>query len=56
MDEKINAIEKNNTWELALLVPIWHKVIGVKLVYKAKKNTKGEIKRYSARLVVKGYS
>jgi hypothetical protein len=44
MDEKIKAIEKNNTWELT------------KWVFKAKKNAKEEIKRYKVRLVVKGYS
>jgi len=30
--------------------------IDVKWVYKAKKNVKGEIERYKARLVTKGYS
>jgi len=28
----------------------------VKWVYKAKKNSKGEVERYKARLVAKGYS
>jgi hypothetical protein len=54
MDEEIRAIEKNNTWELVSL-PKGHKAIGVKWVYKAKKNIKGEIERYKARLVAKGY-
>ena len=55
MDEEIRSIEKNNTWELVSL-PKEHKCIGVKWVYKAKKNAKGEIERYKARLVAKGYS
>jgi hypothetical protein len=37
MDEKINAIEKNETWELAEL-PKEQKVIGVKWVFKKKMN------------------
>jgi hypothetical protein len=54
-DEEIKAIEKNNTWELTT-IPKEQKSIGVKWVFKAKKNATGEIKRYKARLVVKGYS
>ena len=37
MDEKIKAIEKNNTWKLATL-PDGQKAIGVKWIYKMKKN------------------
>ena len=55
MDEEIKSIQKNDTWELASL-PNGHKAIGVKWVYKAKKNSKGEVERYKARLVAKGYS
>ena len=55
MDEEIKAIRKNNTWQLASL-PKGQKAIGVKWVYKAKKNANGEIERYKARLVAKGYS
>lgn len=54
MDEEIESIEKNNTWELTTL-PRGQKTIGVKWVYKAKKNAKGEIEKYKARLVAKGY-
>jgi hypothetical protein len=55
MDEEIKPIEKNNTWELTT-IPKEQKSIGVKWVFKAKKNAKGEIERYKARLVAKGYS
>ncbi|CAJ2639360.1 unnamed protein product [Trifolium pratense] len=55
MDEEIQAIKKNETWELVSL-PKGHKAIDVKWVYKAKKNSKGEVERYKARLVAKGYS
>ena len=54
MDEEIKAITKNDTWELVSL-PKRHKAIGVKWVYKAKKNAMGKIERYKARLVAKGY-
>ena len=54
MDEEIKAIKKNDTWKLASL-PKGHKAIGVKWVYKVKKNAKGVVERYKARLVAKGY-
>ena len=54
MDDEINAIEKNKTWELVDL-PKGKEVIGVKLVYKTKSNAEGKIERHKARLVVKGY-
>jgi hypothetical protein len=37
-------------------IPKEQKPIRVKWVFKAKKNAKGEIKRYKAKLVAKGYS
>ena len=54
MDDEIKSIEKNDTWELTTL-PKGQKAIGVKWVYKAKKNAKGEVEKYKARLVAKGY-
>ncbi|KAJ4788299.1 polyprotein [Rhynchospora pubera] len=54
MNEEMNAIVKNETWELATL-PKDHKPIGVKWVYKKKLNAQGEVERYKARLVAKGY-
>ena len=55
MDDEIKAIEKNDTWEFVAL-PKGHKPIGVKWVYKTKKNAKREVKKHKARLVAKGYS
>lgn len=55
MDEEIKSIEKNDTWELAT-IPEGEKPIGVKWVFKEKKNAKGEVEKYKARLVAKGYS
>ncbi|GKV41340.1 hypothetical protein SLEP1_g48885 [Rubroshorea leprosula] len=54
MDEEMNAIKKNDTWELVTL-PQGHAAIGVKWVFKEKKNSKGEVERYKARLMAKGY-
>ncbi|KAK3015599.1 hypothetical protein RJ639_007408 [Escallonia herrerae] len=52
MDEEIQSIEKKNMWELTTL-PKDQKEIGVKWVYKAKKNAIGEVERYKAMLVAK---
>ncbi|KAL0451488.1 UNVERIFIED_CONTAM: Copia protein [Sesamum latifolium] len=54
MEEEIHSIEKNDTWELATL-PSGHEAIGVKWVYKIKRNAKCEVERHKARLVAKGY-
>ncbi|KAL0544873.1 hypothetical protein IC582_020003 [Cucumis melo] len=55
MDEEIKSIKKNDTWELSTL-PNGKKAVGVKWVFKIKRNEKGEVERYKARLVAKGYS
>jgi len=47
MNEEIDAIERNNTWELSNL-PTSARAIGVKWVYKKKMNAQGEIERYKA--------
>eukprot|EP00253_Pinus_taeda_P030339 PITA_30339 len=54
MDEEMNAIERNKTWDLVEL-PKGKEIIGVKWVYKTKCNAEGNIERHKARLVVKGY-
>ncbi|GMI68030.1 cysteine-rich RLK (RECEPTOR-like protein kinase) 8 [Hibiscus trionum] len=55
MDAEMEAIQKNNTWGLTES-PKGAKKIGVKWVYKTKFNKNGEVDKYKARLVVKGYS
>ncbi|XP_068336582.1 uncharacterized protein [Pyrus communis] len=55
MDREIEAIEKNDTWELTNL-PLGGETIGVKWVFKTKLNENGEVDKYKARLVAKGYS
>jgi len=55
MDTEIKAIEKNNTWELVDL-PYGVKPIGVKWIFKTKFNEHGQVEKYKAKLVAKGYA
>ena len=54
MNEEIEAIKRNNTWDLTDL-PKGAQPIGVKWVYMKKTNADGEVDRYKARLTMKGY-
>jgi hypothetical protein len=54
MSEEIKSIEENNTWKLTDL-PAGHRPIGLKWVYKLKKDANGVIVKHKARLVAKGY-
>ena len=55
MKEEISAILKNETW--TVVKPLRDiKPIGVKWIFRVKKDSKGRILRYKARLVVKGYA
>lgn len=54
MKTEIDSIEQNKTWELTELPP-GHKAIGLKWVYKLKKDADGNIVKHKARLVAKGY-
>jgi len=55
MDEELDRIEKNDTWEL---VPKPHdkKVIGTKWIFKNKLNENGEVIRNKTRLVCKKHA
>ncbi|KAK9064691.1 hypothetical protein SSX86_016073 [Deinandra increscens subsp. villosa] len=55
MNEEIEALHRNNTWELVPLPPN-RKTIGCKWIYKLKYKSTGEIDRHKARLVAKGFS
>eukprot|EP00253_Pinus_taeda_P028397 PITA_28397 len=55
MDEELEQIEKNNTWELVPR-PKDKNVIGKKWIFKKKLNENGEVIRNKAKLVCKGYA
>ena len=55
MEREMESIEENETWELTRLPP-GQKIIGLKWVYKLKRDADGRIIRYKARLVAKGYA
>nr|GEV36276.1 ribonuclease H-like domain, reverse transcriptase, RNA-dependent DNA polymerase [Tanacetum cinerariifolium] len=54
MKVKLDSINRNNTCELTTL-PKGHKAIGLKWVFKTKKDANGNIIKHKARLVAKGY-
>jgi hypothetical protein len=55
MDEELDQIEKNDTWELVPR-PKDKNVIGTKWVYMNKLNEYGQVTRNKVRLVCKGYA
>lgn len=54
MEKEIQSIEENKTWKLTEL-PRGQKVIGVKWIFKLKKDAEGNVVKHKARLVAKGY-
>lgn len=54
MKKELQSIEKNHTWRLTDL-PCGHKPIGLKWVFKLKRDADGNITKHKARLVAKGY-
>ncbi|GJU61826.1 ribonuclease H-like domain, reverse transcriptase, RNA-dependent DNA polymerase [Tanacetum coccineum] len=54
MKTELDSIERNNTWTLVELPP-GRKAIGLKWVYKVKKDPTGAVIKHKARLVAKGY-
>nr|GEX10400.1 putative zinc finger, CCHC-type [Tanacetum cinerariifolium] len=55
MKDELNSISKNNVWELAEL-PKGAKPVECKWVYKTKLDPDGNVERYKAHLVAKGYT
>ena len=55
MEEEMCAIRDNDTWELTEL-PTGHRAIGLKWVFKIKKDPQGNVIKHKARLVAKGYA
>ena len=55
MQAEMQAIENNKTWDVADL-PAKQKAIGLKWVFKVKKDPEGNIVKHKARLVAKGYA
>nr|GEX58051.1 ribonuclease H-like domain, reverse transcriptase, RNA-dependent DNA polymerase [Tanacetum cinerariifolium] len=51
---ELDSINRNNTWELTTL-PKGHKAIGLKWLFKTKKDANRNIIKHKARLVAKGY-
>jgi nucleotide-binding universal stress UspA family protein len=54
MQEEIDSVKRNQTWELADL-PQGHRAITLKWVYKLKRNEAGEIVKHKSRLVARGF-
>jgi hypothetical protein len=54
MRDELRSIEENATWEPVPL-PAGHRAIGLKWVFKVKRDELGNITRHKARLVAKGY-
>ena len=55
MNEELDQIEKNQTWDLVPR-PKEKNVIGTKWVFKNKMNEDGQVVRNKAKLVCKGYT
>lgn len=54
MDDELNSLRKNGTWELVKPPPDQH-IIDNKWVFKVKQKPDGSLDRYKARLVVRGF-
>ncbi|CAM8984876.1 unnamed protein product [Rhodiola kirilowii] len=55
MNNEIKALQDNNTWTVTDLPP-GKNTMGCKGVFRIKRHSDGNIERYKARLVVKGFT
>ena len=55
MNQEIEALNRNGKWIIVEL-PVGRKAIGFKWVFKVKYKANGEIERFIARLVTKGFN
>ena len=55
MDEELDQIEKNDTWEMVPR-PRYNNVIGTKWVFRNKLNEDGQVTKNKSRSVCKGYA
>ena len=55
MNEELDALHKNHTWNMVDLHP-GQFVVGCRWVYKIKTKADGSVERYKARLVAKGFT
>ena len=54
MQEEMTSITENKTWSLEDMPP-GHRAIGLKWVFKQKRNKEGELVKHKAHLMAKGY-
>jgi Reverse transcriptase (RNA-dependent DNA polymerase) len=55
MDKEIKSMYDNKVWDIITLLE-GVKLIGCKWIFKTKNDSEGNVKRYKARLVVKGFT
>jgi len=55
MKEEMTSMAKNQVWDLVEL-PKGVSIVGCKWVFKTKRDSKGNVKRYKARLIAKGFT
>ena len=54
MKDEMKSMSINDVWDL-VEIPKGAKIVGSKWVYKTKRDSKGDVERFKARLVVKGF-